>query len=97
MRLVRVNDDMEDAWLRSTANTRGMTNVLLGATDSARTGYWVWADGVQFYTPAGAVGTLYNNWAASFPSGAGHCTQMIAAGTWENRAATEAVAYACER
>jgi hypothetical protein len=71
MRLVRIDDSMENAWLRSTGNSvLGLVEFWIGAEDPTTTSHWQWSDGAVFWiggaTPSGAPANgLYSNWVAN--------------------------------
>jgi hypothetical protein len=101
MQLVRVDDGVENSWIRATADRRAMTYLWLGATAPAGDAHWQWSDGTEFYN-GGPVGGLFDNWAPGKPTGTSirACGGMIpdaVGGQWDDRSCTAVYPYVCER
>jgi hypothetical protein len=104
MRLVRVDDDDENTWIRTTADALLLGEVWVGAEDPTGTSTWTWPDGTQFWsgTSSGTpVGGLYNRWYPGRPQGSGgrECVGSWPApnaGEWNDRSCTSLLAYVCE-
>jgi hypothetical protein len=103
MRLARVDDAIENGFIRSTADAHGLLNLEMwvGIQDPSRTLQWQWPDGTVFWmgdASGSAVGGHYANWAATKPSGntVRNCGSMLAAGSWQDRSCTSVLPYVCE-
>jgi hypothetical protein len=106
MRLMRVDDEGENAWAFNNKMMRGFPGVWIGADDMAATGTWRWSDGTTFWmgkagaAGAGPVNGLFNAWAPSQPdnqNGNEHCADYDS-GTdrWSDVPCTNHNAYICE-
>jgi hypothetical protein len=104
MRLARVDDLFENAWIRSTADMFAMGESWIGIQDPMKTLNWQWADGTAFWmgdsngTP---VGGLYNAWGSGRPTGNStrSCASMLgsaSSGQWFDRSCTSLLSYVCE-
>jgi hypothetical protein len=104
MRLARVDDLFENAWIRSTADAHAMGESWIGVEDPMKTLHWQWPDGTQFWTGAAsgsAVGGLYNDWDPGSPTGnsARNCASMTSTASssrWHDRPCTTRLPYVCE-
>jgi hypothetical protein len=104
MHLARIDDALENAWIRSTGDVLGMAEIWTGGEDPTHTLSWQWPDGAQFWTGAAsgsAVGGLYNNWFSNSPSGNAQkdCVCIVSglnSGTWFDRSCTSVMAFVCE-
>jgi hypothetical protein len=104
MRLARVDDLFENAWIRSTADAFGLADAWIGIEDPSKTLHWQWPDGTQFWTgdsTGGPVGGLYSDWASGRPTGMSsrNCANMMSSassGQWLDRSCTSLLAYVCE-
>jgi hypothetical protein len=105
MFLSRVDDAVENAWIRSSADARGMGELWIGVEDPTQTLHWQWPDGTEFWSgtnAGGAVGGLYSSWYMNSPSGNPNrnCGSMLSgvyAGQWSDRSCASLLAYVCER
>jgi hypothetical protein len=91
MRLVRVDDGAENAWLREAAVSLGIRNLWLGASDDEVEGEWRWLDGALFWMggrTGASVGGLYSNWGTMEPNDANNgedCALMLTeSGRWND-------------
>lgn len=102
--LAALETDAENRFVLS--RSRG-TNWLLGGSDSALEGKWVWPDGVQFWS-GGAQGALVSplvaHWAGGEPNDSGNgienCLQFVAdgdSGRWNDWTCATPAPYICER
>jgi len=102
MRLARVDDALENAWIRSTADTKAMAETWIGVEDPLKTLHWQWPDGVQFWTGAASgssVGGLYSAWSANNPTGTPvrNCASMLGGSVqWSDRSCSSLLPYVCE-
>jgi hypothetical protein len=108
MMLVRIDDRLEQEWVRQMAFKRAGTNNLsavwrwLGGNDINVDGQWRWQDGTQFWQGAQSgspVGGLYTNWATGQPSAADDCLMMQnqTSAVWDAMPCTLSQPYVCER
>jgi hypothetical protein len=104
MRLARVDDLLENAWIRSTADAHAFAETWIGVEDPMKTLNWQWPDGTQFWTggaSGSAVGGLYNAWNPGSPTGNSvrNCASMMSSassGQWQDRSCTSQLPYVCE-
>jgi hypothetical protein len=107
MKLVRIDDRLEQDWVRQMAFKRAGTNNpsavwrWLGGNDINVKGEWRWQDGTQFWqgTQSGSpVGGLYTNWATGQPSSQDDCQMMQnqASAVWDAMPCTLPQPYVCE-
>jgi hypothetical protein len=108
MRLVRVDDDAENAWVASTAFA-GLSVISaahwpwIGADDLAVVGEWRWADGALFWlggSNGAAQGGLYANWLNNSPTDVGAATDcgMLQSSTlWRDFNCSSLQPYLCEQ
>jgi hypothetical protein len=103
MRLARVDDLLENAWIRSTADSLSLGETWIGIEDPMKTLNWQWPDGTVFWTGAAngsAVGGLFNLWASGRPvGGVRNCASMLgsaSSGQWSDRSCTSLLPYVCE-
>jgi hypothetical protein len=107
MRLVRVDDALENAWLFTNAVfSASMTRregLWLGGFEPTTDGDWRWTDGDPFWSGAAsgmAVDGRFTNWEKSEPNnavGPEACLSMQLNGTtWYDYACTTAQYFACE-
>jgi hypothetical protein len=103
MHLTRIDDLLENAWIRSTADAHAMGEIWIGIEDPTKTLQWQWPDGTRFWTggaAGSAVGGLYNNWAPTNPSGNSvrNCASMLSTSSaqWSDRSCTSQLPYVCE-
>jgi len=104
MRLARVDDAAENAWIRASADGLGIGYAWLGMADPTHTSVWQWVDGTIFWMgdeTGGPVGGLYENWNAAHPTGTTirACGGLLSgqyAGEWDDRSCSSVLAYVCE-
>jgi hypothetical protein len=104
MRLVRIDDDLENLWLRATCDSLGIAEVWIGAEDPSATSEWQWPDAVVFWSGAAGgapVGGLYSRWYPGRPMGSAQrlCAGLWnigSGGTWDDRSCTSVLPYVCE-
>ncbi len=101
--LVRIENTVENGWLRNTADTLGMDAFYIGASDQAVEGEWRWRDGTQFWqgdTNGAAVDGLYEFWDSLQPSASGNCATVSSApnigGTWFDSPCTKSENFVCK-
>jgi Lectin C-type domain len=74
MHLVRVDDAMQNAFIRKTSlSVNYSDSIWIGASDSAREGTWIWLDGAQFWQGGVAGHTVdgrYAGWDMDQPNSA---------------------------
>jgi|KBSMisStandDraft_5_1062788.scaffolds.fasta_scaffold580422_2 hypothetical protein len=108
MRLVRIDDPLENAWLQVTAifsaSMFRRDALWLGGYEPTVDGDWHWTDGAAFWLGASngmAVGGLYTNWDSHEPNnavGAEACMAMSLNGTtWSDWVCTTPHYFACEK
>jgi len=112
MRLVRINDGAENAFVNTFVNDLlgGAGRAWIGAHDSTVEGEWRWVQGTmlngpQFWmggTGGSVVDGLYANWDVGLQpddaSGGEDCAQMVPNGTWNDLPCGSAtMAYVCEK
>lgn len=103
MRLARVDDAAEDAWLRATGNEAlGAVQFWLGANDRAVEDVWVWDDGAQFWQGNGGgtpIAGLYTHWDGGEPNDddGEDCGEIRADGAWNDVECNDSRTYVCER
>jgi hypothetical protein len=102
MSLVRIDAAAEDAWIRSTATTRGLAAFWIGAGDAAAEGQWTWLDGTQFWSGGSGgtpVGGLYENWQGGEPNddGTEDCAAVGNDGTWVDTECGNNRDYVCRQ
>ncbi len=101
MRLVRVDDLIENDWIRATA--AGGSTPRLGGTDVATEGHWIWEDGANFWEGAAAGAAqngLFTRWAPGEPNDASaneDCAQLRTDGQWNDLGCETALPFVCER
>jgi hypothetical protein len=103
MRLARVDDLFENAWIRSRADTLTIGEAWIGIHDPSRTQSWQWTDGTVFWmgdSSGSAVGGLFNAWSSGHPTGTNrNCASMMtsaSSGQWFDRSCTSLLPYVCE-
>jgi hypothetical protein len=108
MRLVRVDDAAENAWVASTAFA-GISVISaaywpwIGGDDLAVVGEWRWADGALFWlggSNGAAQGGLYANWLNSSPTDVGaatDCALLQSSTLWRDFKCSSLQPYLCER
>jgi hypothetical protein len=107
MKLVRIDDTAEQAWVRTQAYKNVGTNNVsavwrwLGGNDIAVRGEWRWPDGTQFWqgTQNGTpVGGLYSNWSVGQPGSQDQCALMqnLPTAVWSAMPQTVVQPYVCE-
>ena len=104
MRLARIDDLFENAWVRSTADTLAIGETWIGIEDPTKTLKWQWPDGTQFWmgdASGSPVGGLFNAWAPARPTGQSvrNCASMLgsaSSGQWYDRSCTSLLPYVCE-
>ena len=106
MRLIRVDDQGENAWAFNNKGMRGFPGVWIGADELAATGTWRWSDGTTFWMgKAGAAGSgpvngLFNAWGPNQPddqNGNEHCADYDSGNDrWSDVPCTNHNAYICE-
>jgi Lectin C-type domain len=104
MRLARIDDVFENAWVRTRADMLAMGETWIGIQDPSGTLKWQWPDGAQFWMGASngsAVGGLFADWASGRPSGMSNrpCGSMLPSaslGQWFDRSCTSLLPYVCE-
>ena len=108
MRLVRIDDSTENAWVQSIAFA-GIASVAsvywswIGATDVAVAGEWRWTDGTLFWLGnmnGAAQGGLYADWAAGSPGNGGSssdCGILERSGFWKDWPCSTLERYVCEQ
>src|SRR5205823_11971117 len=104
MRLARVDDALENGFIRATGDAHGMAEIWIGIQDPTTTQHWQWPDGTQSWSGAASgmpVGGLYANWAVSKPTGnsqrsCGSMLGSVSAGGWQDRSCTSLLPYVCE-
>jgi len=108
MRLVRIDDAPENAWVAATAvfsaAMRNRDALWLGGYEPTTDGDWHWTDGQAFWLGAAngmAVGGLYVNWDSREPNnavGPESCMSMPLNGsTWFDYQCSYNGYFACER
>ena len=108
MRLVRIDDAAENAWVQMIAFTGvGSTSSTfwswIGGNDQAVLGDWRWPDGALFWvggSNGAAQGGLYSNWVAGSPTnggGATDCAILQHAAFWTDFDCTRLERYVCEQ
>jgi hypothetical protein len=112
MRLVRIDDAAENAWVQATAfaNVPPNDNRLavwrwLGATEIAVPGEWRWTDGTLFWlggSNGSAQNGLYANWVSGSPKTTGEdnfcgLMQHNAGGFWADDNCNGLQPYVCEQ
>jgi len=108
MRLARVDDVAENAWLQTTAfmgitSTSSVYWPWIGGNDLAVLGDWRWPDGALFWVGGSngtAQGGLYSNWAAGAPTNGGgstDCAILQHAAYWTDFQCTRLQRYICEQ
>lgn len=111
LRLVRVDDDAENAWLIMTATSaplgfRRSNNLWLGGYEVTGDGDWQWTDGAAYWLGADSghggvpVGGLYSNWDPTEPdnaTGPESCAAIPLNGlTWIDDGCTNNQFFVCE-
>jgi hypothetical protein len=102
MRLIRIDDAAENAWIHGVAFTFGVDRNWLGGSDLGQMGDWRWADGTQFWSGEAngtPVGGRYTNWENGEPNDYGddeHCLVMFAKSTWNDDNCSAIHRYVCE-
>jgi hypothetical protein len=102
MRLVRIDDAAENAWVHQVAFTYGVDRNWLGGSDLGQMGDWRWADGTQFWSGEDTgtpVGGRYANWESGEPNDYGddeHCLVMFNKATWNDDSCSAIHRYVCE-
>ena len=102
MRLVRIDDAAEGAWVRAQATSASLDSPWLGGSDAATEGRWVWADGTQFWmgrADGSPVGGLYAAWASGEPNDddGEDCLELRPPGDWNDGECGAADSWICER
>jgi len=97
MSLVRVDDQAENDWLSGL----GLTDLWLGASDSATEDDWRWVQGDDAFwsgdQSGSAVGGAFESWATGEPNGTGDAATLRAStGDWFDRLETATYPYVCE-
>jgi Lectin C-type domain len=107
MRLVRIDDSTENAWVQSIAFA-GISSVSsvywpwIGATDATVSGEWRWTDGALFWLGnmnGVAQGGLYVNWVAASPGNGtrSECGILESSAFWKDWPCSTAERYVCEQ
>jgi hypothetical protein len=107
MRLVRIDDSTENAWVQSVAFA-GISSVSsvywpwIGATDATVSGEWRWTDGALFWLGnmnGVAQGGLYVNWVAASPGNGtrSECGILESSAFWKDWPCSTAERYVCEQ
>jgi hypothetical protein len=108
MRLVRIDDASENAWVHTTAfagvvGTSSTYWPWIGGTDQAVVGAWRWTDGALFWMGGSngtAQGGLYTNWVAGAPTSGGaatDCAILQSSAYWTDSDCTRLEPYVCEQ
>jgi hypothetical protein len=108
MRLVRIDDAAENAWVQMIAfadvtSTSSIYWPWIGGDDVAVLGEWRWSDGTMFWlggSNGSAQGGLYSNWVAGAPTsggGATDCAILQHAAFWSDFQCTRLQRYVCEQ
>ena len=108
MRLARIDDAAENAWILSIAfaNVTDVSSEYwpwIGGTDLSVVGEWRWIDGRLFWlggSNGAAQGGLYENWAAGSPTSSGaatDCAILQHAGYWTDYDCARLEPYVCEQ
>ena len=108
MRLVRIDDASEDAWIFMTAFPNAATSGTadwpwIGGTDQAVAGQWTWTDGTLFWMggPNGsAQNGLYSHWVSGGPNdtgSAGRCAILQHSSYWVESDCANLQPYICEQ
>lgn len=102
MKLARIDDAAEDAWVRQQGNSLALDDLWIGGSDSADEGTWIWVDGDQFWDgifTGMPVGGLYSSWQPGEPNnsnGVEDCARQSSAGPWVDGACGSTRDYVCE-
>jgi hypothetical protein len=102
-RLVRIDDQAEHTYVRTTATAAiGNADLWIGASDTAVEGAWVWPDGLQFWAGGSGgipVNGLFESWGSGEPNndGAEDCGELRASNDWNDVACNELQVFVCER
>lgn len=102
-RLVRIDDQAEHTYIRTTANTAiGNVDLWLGASDTVVEGAWIWPDGLQFWAGGSggtAVNGLFELWASGEPNNDDNedCGELRTSNEWNDVTCGEVQAFVCER
>jgi len=107
MRLVRIDDALENAWVQLTAFA-GITSTSssfwswIGASDLTIVGEWRWTDGAAFWrggSNGSVLGGLYANWVFGSPTNTGtatDCAILQFGAFWTDWDCTRPERYVCE-
>jgi hypothetical protein len=88
MRLARVDNQLENDWLRATADTIvGQFDIYIGAEDPTASSSWEWPDGQVFWLgkdTGSAQNGLFAHWMTRKPTGSAVrvCALMASTGQW---------------
>ena len=107
MRLVRIDDAPENAWLQSmipVADQMSNMSTLwrwLGGSALVTAGDWRWEDGQAFWSGGvngSAVNGAYTNWPSGEPSPSANCVIMASRdGIWSTGTSNQIRPYICEQ
>ena len=103
MRLVRLDDVVENGWVRDTATlVFGGGDIHIGGNDRIAEGGWEWDDGGDFWlggVDGAVVGAAFVNWNGDEPNqhnGEEDCAEMQPDGQWNDVPCTTVQEFVCE-
>jgi hypothetical protein len=101
LRLARINSASENELLRVIAQSVGLQDAWIGASDQTLEGNWVWTDGTLFWSGGAggsAVDGRFSSWETGQPNNAGgveNCSLFNGDGTWSDADCSEVEDFFC--
>jgi hypothetical protein len=103
MQLTTIQDAEENAWLSARMHELALPgDILVGGSDGATEGTWVWPDGVEFWRNDKPIVGVFANWDWDEPNNAGEdpgedcVTIQPTDGRWNDRSCSGTLAFICE-
>jgi hypothetical protein len=99
--LAKVSGHAENGWLRNTADSLGVNDFYIGASDVSVEGEWRWMDGEQFWEGGvDGVEVDFGAWHSSEPNNSGDCGYIAAnanyGGRWFDTTCSLSQHFVCE-